>query len=70
MYATTLDTPPRLAALAVTVGGGIGLLQWVAAAGTGWSPPSMPRYAGTSPPVWAKSLLTTFQVPSMRTSWK
>ena len=24
--------------------------------------------AGTSPPVWAKSLLTTFQVPSMRTS--
>jgi hypothetical protein len=26
--------------------------------------------AGTSPPVWAKSLLTTFQVPSMRTSWK
>jgi hypothetical protein len=25
---------------------------------------------GTSPPVWAKSLLTTFQVPSMRTSWK
>lgn len=26
--------------------------------------------AGTSPPVWAKSLLTTFQLPSMRTSWK
>ncbi len=26
--------------------------------------------AGTFPPVWAKSLLTTFQVPSMRTSWK
>ncbi len=26
--------------------------------------------ADTSPPVWAKSLLTTFQVPSMRTSWK
>jgi hypothetical protein len=26
--------------------------------------------AGTSPPVWAKSLLTTFQVPSMRASWK
>ncbi len=25
---------------------------------------------GTSPPVWAKSLLTTFQVPPMRTSWK
>ena len=26
--------------------------------------------AGTSPPVWAKTLLTTFQVPSMRASWK
>ncbi|SHN69691.1 hypothetical protein SAMN05660350_01694 [Geodermatophilus obscurus] len=26
--------------------------------------------AGTSPPVWAKSLLTTFQLLSMRMSWK
>jgi hypothetical protein len=26
--------------------------------------------AGASPPVWANSLLTTFQVPSMRASWK
>jgi hypothetical protein len=26
--------------------------------------------AATSPPVWANSLLTTFQVPAMRASWR
>jgi hypothetical protein len=31
---------------------------------------TLTRYAGASPPVWANSLLTTFQVPSMRASWR